>query len=192
MSIAQSILREFEEQAPVTRKFLERLPEDRLTWKPHERSLSAGQLAFHLAFVPGGVVRRAQKSPAQATDFNFPQPASREEIILGKILTVTTASFMTALLTIASLLVAMQRLGLGRGGAELEQLVSRAAPDAGTVALVLLTLVPTALFAASVMIAIALFARGFKEAQSLLTPVVMAVVVPAVISLLPGSVCVGS
>jgi len=42
MSIAQSILREFEEQAPVTRKFLERLPEDRLTWKPHERSLSAG------------------------------------------------------------------------------------------------------------------------------------------------------
>jgi sodium transport system permease protein len=90
------------------------------------------------------------------------------------------------LLTIASLLVAIQTLGLGRGGAELEQLVSRAAPDAGTVALVLLTLVPTALFAASVMIAIALFARGFKEAQSLLTPVVMAVVVPAVISLLPG------
>jgi uncharacterized damage-inducible protein DinB len=81
MSIAQSILREFEEQALVTRKFLERLPEDRLTWKPHERSLSAGQLAFHLAFVPGGVVRRAQKSPAQATDFNFPQPASREEIL---------------------------------------------------------------------------------------------------------------
>jgi sodium transport system permease protein len=113
-------------------------------------------------------------------------PATREEIILGKILTATTASFLTALLTIASLLVAIQRLGLGRGGAELEQLVSRAAPDAGTVALVLLTLVPTALFAASVMIAIALFARGFKEAQSLLTPVVMAVVVPAVISLLPG------
>ena len=113
-------------------------------------------------------------------------PASREEIILGKILTATTASFMSALLTIASLLVAMQSLGLGRGGAELEQLVSRAAPDAGTVALVLLALVPSALFAAAVMIAIALFARGFKEAQSLLTPVVMAVVVPAVISLLPG------
>jgi hypothetical protein len=81
VTIAQSILREFEEQAPVTRQLLERLPEDRLTWKPHERSLSAGQLAFHLAFVPGGVVRREQKSPTQATDFNFPQPASREEIL---------------------------------------------------------------------------------------------------------------
>jgi sodium transport system permease protein len=64
--------------------------------------------------------------------------------------------------------------------------VGRAAPDAGTVALILLTLLPTAMFAASVMIAIALFARGFKEAQSMLTPVVMAVVVPAVVSLLPG------
>lgn len=113
-------------------------------------------------------------------------PASREEIILGKILATTTASFLTALLTIASLLVSMQSLGLGQGGPELQKLVSRAAPDAATCALVLVTLLPTALFAASVMIAIALFARGFKEAQSMLTPVVMAVVVPAVVSLLPG------
>lgn len=81
MSIAQSILREFEEQAPITRKFLERLPEDRLTWKPHEKSLSAGQLAFHLAFVPGGVVRIAENSPKQVSGFNFPQPASREEVL---------------------------------------------------------------------------------------------------------------
>jgi sodium transport system permease protein len=113
-------------------------------------------------------------------------PASREEIILGKILTTTTASFLTALLTIGSLLVSMQFLALGQGGADMEHLVSRAAPDAGTVFLVLLTLLPTALFAASVMTAVALFARGFKEAQSMLTPVVMAVVIPAVVSLLPG------
>jgi sodium transport system permease protein len=113
-------------------------------------------------------------------------PASREEIVLGKIFASTTASFLTAILTIVSLLVSVQRLGLGQGGDELEKLVSRAAPDAGTVALVLLTLLPTALFAASVMIAIALFARGFKEAQSLLTPVIMAVVVPAVVGMLPG------
>ncbi len=113
-------------------------------------------------------------------------PASREEIILGKILATTTASFLTALLTIGSLLVSMQSLGLGQGGPEMQKLVSRAAPDAGTCALILLTLLPTALFAASIMIAIALFARGFKEAQSMLTPMVMVVVVPAVVSLLPG------
>ena len=81
MSIAQVILKEFEEQAPITRKFLERLPEDHLTWKPHEKSMSAGQLAFHLALVPGGVVRFVQNTPAQAPDFNFPQPTSKEEIL---------------------------------------------------------------------------------------------------------------
>ena len=82
MSIAQSLLAEFEVQAPVTRKFLERLPEDKLTWKPHEKSMSAGQLAYHLAFVPGGVVRFAQNNPAEAPKFaNFPQPASRQEIL---------------------------------------------------------------------------------------------------------------
>ena len=82
MSIAQSLLAEFEVQAPVTRKFLERLPEDKLTWKPHNKSMSAGQLAYHLASVPGGIVRFVQNNPAQAPEsFQFPQPASREEIL---------------------------------------------------------------------------------------------------------------
>ena len=81
MTIAQRLLAEFETQAPITRKFLERLPEDKLTWKPHEKSMTAGQLAYHLAFVPGGVIRFVQNNPAQAPDFNFPQPASRQEIL---------------------------------------------------------------------------------------------------------------
>ena len=82
MSIAQAMLAEFEIQAPVTRRFLERLPEDKLTWKPHAKSMSAGQLAYHLAFVPGAVVQFVQNNPAQAPDFgNFPQPGSREEVL---------------------------------------------------------------------------------------------------------------
>ena len=82
MSISQSLLAEFETQAPVTRKFLERLPEDKLTWKPHSKSMSAGQLAYHLASVPGGIIRFVQNDPAQAPDFaSFQQPASRQEIL---------------------------------------------------------------------------------------------------------------
>jgi uncharacterized damage-inducible protein DinB len=82
MSIAQALLAEFETQAPITRKFLERLPENKLTWKPHEKSMTAGQLAFHLATVPGGVVRLSQNNPAQIPDFaGFPEPASREEVL---------------------------------------------------------------------------------------------------------------
>jgi uncharacterized damage-inducible protein DinB len=82
MSIAQDLLAEFEQQAPVTRTFLERLPEDKLTWKPHARSRSAGQLALHLAEVPGSVVRFVQETSGQAPDFsNMPQPASRDEVL---------------------------------------------------------------------------------------------------------------
>lgn len=53
VSIVQTFLAEFEQQAPITRRFLERLPEDKLAWKPHRKSRSAGQLALHLAAVPG-------------------------------------------------------------------------------------------------------------------------------------------
>jgi uncharacterized damage-inducible protein DinB len=63
-------------------KFLERLPEERLTWKPHEKSMSAGQLALHIARVPGAVVRFVQQSPAEAPDFsNVPKPSSLKEIL---------------------------------------------------------------------------------------------------------------
>jgi uncharacterized damage-inducible protein DinB len=82
LSIAEKLLAEFETQAPITRRFLERLPEDKLTWKPHDRSMTAGQLALHLATVPAGVVRLAQDNPAQAPrTFDHPRPASREEVL---------------------------------------------------------------------------------------------------------------
>jgi uncharacterized damage-inducible protein DinB len=90
-SIAHELLAEFETQAPITRRFLERLPADKLTWKPHEKSMTAGQLAFHLAAVPAGVVKLAGNNPVQARDkFDFPQPASREEILQTFNETITT------------------------------------------------------------------------------------------------------
>lgn len=81
MSIAEQLLAEFESQAPVTRKFLERLPEDKLTWKPHQRSMTAGQLAYHLALVPGGVCRGSQQDEIQVPEFKHPQPSSKKEIL---------------------------------------------------------------------------------------------------------------
>lgn len=82
MTMAQMFLAEFETQAPITRKFLERLPEDKLTWKPHAKSLTAGQLAYHLATVPAGIVQFVANNPAQAPEsFQFPQPASKAEIL---------------------------------------------------------------------------------------------------------------
>ncbi|ACO34383.1 MULTISPECIES: DinB family protein [Acidobacterium] len=81
MSIAQSMLAEFEIQAPITRKFLGRLPEDKLAWQPHPKSMTAGQLALHLAGVPGGVIRAAQNDSMQAAGFQFPQPTSLAAVL---------------------------------------------------------------------------------------------------------------
>ena len=84
MPLTESLLAEFETQVPITRRFLERLPENKLTWKPHQKSMSAGQLALHIALVPGGVVRGAQQNPAQAPDFSkVPQPESLREVLDG-------------------------------------------------------------------------------------------------------------
>ena len=83
MSLAQSLIMELEEQAPLTRKFLERLPEDKLRWKPHEKSMTAGQLALHIAQVPGAIARLVQQNPAQAPDFGRlrTQPATLQEVL---------------------------------------------------------------------------------------------------------------
>lgn len=61
MSIAQSILPEFEHEMSTTRKLIERTPIAQMAWKPHEKSMSLGQLVAHLATLPGwGVVTMAQ------------------------------------------------------------------------------------------------------------------------------------
>jgi len=44
-----------DQEAATTRRVLERVPGHRLTWKPHEKSMSLGQLALHVATTPGDV-----------------------------------------------------------------------------------------------------------------------------------------
>jgi uncharacterized damage-inducible protein DinB len=52
MPLSDALLPEFDHEMSVTRRLLERVPEDRLDWKPHEKSYSLGQLAQHVATVP--------------------------------------------------------------------------------------------------------------------------------------------
>lgn len=52
MSIAQSILPEFDQEMSVTRRVLERVPDEHFAWKPHEKSFSLAQLATHVANLP--------------------------------------------------------------------------------------------------------------------------------------------
>lgn len=52
MSIADSMLMEFDHEMANTRKVLERVPEDRFDWAPHEKSMKLGRLTSHLATLP--------------------------------------------------------------------------------------------------------------------------------------------
>lgn len=81
MNVVQSMLEEFEREAVTTRRFLERLPDDRLSWKPHEKSMSAGQLAMHIATAPGGIVQMALVDEFQMPTSGVPQPESVDQVL---------------------------------------------------------------------------------------------------------------
>ena len=53
MGLVESLVAEFAREAQTTRRMLERLPEGKADWKPHEKSMSLGRLAMHLAELPG-------------------------------------------------------------------------------------------------------------------------------------------
>jgi len=52
MPLVDALLPEFDHEMTVTRKLLERVPEDKLAWKPHPKSMALGQLAQHVATIP--------------------------------------------------------------------------------------------------------------------------------------------
>lgn len=56
MPFSQTLLPEFDEEMRKTRKILERVPEDRLNYKPHEKSMTLGRLATHIAELPNWAV----------------------------------------------------------------------------------------------------------------------------------------
>ena len=55
MSLVDPILAELDHEAKTTRRILERVPGDKLGWKPHAKSMSLGTLALHMAQVPGNI-----------------------------------------------------------------------------------------------------------------------------------------
>jgi uncharacterized damage-inducible protein DinB len=69
MSISNAFVQELEQEAQTTRRVLERVPDAHLGWKPHAKSWSLGQLALHIATVPGGVASFATAPSAQAPNF---------------------------------------------------------------------------------------------------------------------------
>ena len=78
-----TMLEEFREEAAITKRSLERVPADKLGWKPHPRSMALGQLAWHVATIPGGIARIAQQDSFDVLTGSFvpPQPKSLDEVL---------------------------------------------------------------------------------------------------------------
>jgi len=82
MGMIDGMLQELEQEAQTTRRVLERVPGSQLAWRPHEKARTLGQLALHVAIVPGGVAELiASPSPAQAPTFTDPSPDSASELV---------------------------------------------------------------------------------------------------------------
>lgn len=83
MRIVDSILQELEQEAATTKKLLERVPEDKLSWKPHEKSMSLAELATHVATIPGSIADILATSPYDVANFKGTEPPTKVAEILS-------------------------------------------------------------------------------------------------------------
>jgi uncharacterized damage-inducible protein DinB len=81
MKMIDGLLAELEQEAATTSRVLERIPQAHLSWRPHPRSMSLGQLALHVATVPGNVAEIAAKDTPSPSDFTQAEAATAAELV---------------------------------------------------------------------------------------------------------------
>ena len=86
MSFKDTVLPEFDMEMDNTRRTLERIPDDKFSWKPHEKSGTLGWMAGHVATIPQWAkITMEQDSldlaPAGGSSFVPPKPANRKEVL---------------------------------------------------------------------------------------------------------------
>jgi uncharacterized damage-inducible protein DinB len=83
-SLLEPMLSAFREEAAITKRVLERVAVDKLSWRPHPKSMSLGQLALHLAGIPGNLAKLVELEEFDATKANFDPvvPADIKEIAI--------------------------------------------------------------------------------------------------------------
>jgi uncharacterized damage-inducible protein DinB len=83
IKMLEPMVGEIQQEAVITKRVLERIPPDKLSWKPHPKSMSLGQLGLHIATIPGNISRLAQleEFDVAGANFNPPAPADSKEIL---------------------------------------------------------------------------------------------------------------
>lgn len=76
-SMIEAMISELSQEKATTKKVLERVPEGQLSWRPHPKSMTLGQLALHVASIPGDLAGLAQLEEFDASMANF-EPAVPE------------------------------------------------------------------------------------------------------------------
>ena len=127
MAIVDSLLMELDTEAKTTERVLQRIPENKLSWKPHPKSFSLGQLGLHLAGGQGNIAEMLSLDTFEVPVFAQPEAKSRKEIldslplstakakgILGKMDDARMMSTWT-LTKAGKVLMAAPRIGIIRG-----------------------------------------------------------------------------
>jgi sodium transport system permease protein len=110
-------------------------------------------------------------------------PANRFEIVLGKFLVVSLAGFISALLAMVGMYLGVR--GIGEIPPEAMEVVWDIL-SVKVIVLILTLLLPLAVFFGAAILAVSIYSKSFKEAQSSLTPVSIVIIVPVALGLLPG------
>jgi len=93
MPLRALLLKELETEAATTRKVLARLPGDKLAWKPHEKSMSLGELAIHVASNPGTIAKSSVPDSYPVENFQpTPAPQYLAEILAAHDTSVAEAT----------------------------------------------------------------------------------------------------
>ena len=115
--------------------------------------------------------------------------ASRFEIYMGKLLTVALSGFISAMASIVGLIISGQMVSADAGGGEdsmqIYSLLSGII-EPKSILLLLAILLPLNIFFAAVTLMLSIYARTFKEAQSMITPLMIFIVFPSIFGMLPG------
>lgn len=81
---AAQILAEMEQEIVSTESLLNLVPDDKLDYKPHEKAMSLGELALHVATIPHNNLDFAKNGQVEASVIVYhPEPASKAEILEG-------------------------------------------------------------------------------------------------------------
>lgn len=82
MTMIDVLLAELEQESQTTARVLERVPQAHLSWQPHPKSMTLGQLAMHIATTPGNVAELASiDTVPEPPQFAQPEAATTAELV---------------------------------------------------------------------------------------------------------------